>query len=99
MKLASLKEGGRDGTLIVVNRDVTRAVKVADIANTMQIALDDWAEISQHLQAVYEQLQNDDIDKGFELDPKQLAAPLPRSYHWADGSAYVTHVHERFSPE
>ncbi len=92
MKLASLKEGGRDGTLIVVNRDVTRAVKVADIANTMQIALDDWAEISQHLQAVYEQLQNDDIDKGFELDPKQLAAPLPRSYHWADGSAYVTHV-------
>lgn len=92
MKLASLKEGGRDGTLIVVNRDVTRAVKVADIANTMQNALDDWAEISQQLQAVYEQLQNDDIDKGFELDPKQLAAPLPRSYHWADGSAYVTHV-------
>lgn len=92
MKLASLKEGGRDGTLIVVNRDVTRAVKVADIANTMQIALDDWAEISPQLQAVYEQLQNDDIDKGFELDPKQLAAPLPRSYHWADGSAYVTHV-------
>lgn len=92
MKLASLKEGGRDGTLIVVNRDVTRAVKVADIANTMQIALDDWAEISQRLQTVYEQLQNDDIDKGFELDPKQLAAPLPRSYHWADGSAYVTHV-------
>ena len=92
MKLASLKEGGRDGTLIVVNRAVTQAVKVPDIARTMQIALDDWADIAQKLEAVYVQLQNSEIENSFELDPLQLAAPLPRSYHWADGSAYVTHV-------
>lgn len=92
MKLASLKEGGRDGTLIVVNRTVTQAVKVPDIATTLQHALDDWAEISPKLEGVYSRLQNREIDEVFDLDPKQLAAPLPRSYHWADGSAYVTHV-------
>ena len=92
MKLASLKEGGRDGTLIVVNRAVTQAVKVPDIARTMQIAMDDWADIAPKLEAVYAQLQNSEIEDSFKLDPKLLAAPLPRSYHWADGSAYVTHV-------
>lgn len=92
MKLASLKEDGRDGTLIVVNRAVTQAVKVPDIARTMQIALDDWADIAPKLEAVYVQLQNSEIKNSFTLDPLLLAAPLPRSYHWADGSAYVTHV-------
>lgn len=92
MKLASLKEGGRDGTLIVVNRAVTQAMKVPDIARTMQIALDDWADIAPKLEAVYVQLQNSEIKNSFTLDPLLLAAPLPRSYHWADGSAYVTHV-------
>ena len=92
MKLASLKEDGRDGTLIVVNRAVTQAVKVPDIARTMQIALDDWADIAPKLEAVYVQLQNSEIKNSFTLDPLLLAAPLPRSYHWADGSSYVTHV-------
>jgi fumarylacetoacetate (FAA) hydrolase len=92
VKLASLKEDGRDGTLIVVNRAVTQAVKVPDIARTMQIALDDWADIAPKLEAVYVQLQNSEIKNSFTLDPLLLAAPLPRSYHWADGSAYVTHV-------
>lgn len=92
MKLASLKEGGRDGTLIVVDRAVTRAVKVPDIARTMQQALDDWAGISPKLEEVYQALQNENIDGSFDLDTRLLAAPLPRSYHWADGSAYVTHV-------
>ncbi len=92
MKLASLKEGGRDGTLIVVNRAVTQAVTVPDIAVTMQVALDDWAGISPQLEEVYTRLQIGGIDNAFDLDPIQLAAPLPRSYHWADGSAYVTHV-------
>jgi fumarylacetoacetate (FAA) hydrolase len=92
VKLASLKEGGRDGTLVVVNRDLTQAVKVPDIARTMQIALDDWASISPRLEDVFKQLQNNEIDDVFDFDPEVLAAPLPRSYHWADGSAYVTHV-------
>ncbi len=92
MKLASLKEGGRDGTLIVVNRAVTQAVTVPDIAVTMQMALDDWAGISPQLEEVFTGLQSGNINSAFDLDPTQLAAPLPRSYHWADGSAYVTHV-------
>jgi fumarylacetoacetate (FAA) hydrolase len=92
VKLASLKEGGRDGTLVVVNRDMTRAVKVPDIARTMQIAMDDWATISPELEAVFSRLQNNEIDDAFNFEPEALAAPLPRSYHWADGSAYVTHV-------
>ena len=92
MKLASLKEGGRDGTLVVVNRDMTRAVKVPEIARTMQIALDEWASISPKLEQVFTQLQNNEIDDAFDFNTKALAAPLPRSYHWADGSAYVTHV-------
>ena len=92
MKLASLKQGGRDGTLIVVNRDLSRAVTVPDIAATMQQALDNWAQTAPLLKEVYSQLQENKLDEAFALDPMELAAPLPRSYHWADGSAYVTHV-------
>ena len=92
MKLASLKEGGRDGTLIVVNRAMSQAVKVPEIAHTLQHAMDDWAQTEPKLLAVYEQLQNGQLDHAFDLEPKKLAAALPRCYHWADGSAYVTHV-------
>ncbi len=92
MKLASLKEGGRDGTLIVVNRDMSRAVKIPQIAPTLQVALENWAEMEAALSGVFDRLQEGNIEGAFEFDPKQVAAPLPRSYHWADGSAYVTHV-------
>ena len=92
MKLASLKEGGRDGTLIVVNRDMSRAVKVPQIAPTLQVALENWAEMEAALSGVFDRLQQGNVEGAFEFDPKQAAAPLPRSYHWADGSAYVTHV-------
>ena len=92
MKLASLKEGGRDGTLIVVNRDMSRAVKVPQIAPTLQVALENWAEMEAALSGVFDRLQEGNVEGAFEFDPKQVAAPLPRSYHWADGSAYVTHV-------
>ncbi|MBT8445541.1 MAG: fumarylacetoacetate hydrolase family protein [Gammaproteobacteria bacterium] len=91
MKLASLK-GGRDGALIVVNRALTEAVRVPDIAPTLQAALDDWAEIEPQLIAVFDALQAGRRDDSFPFDPAAVAAPLPRSYHWADGSAYVTHV-------
>ena len=92
MKLASLKEGGRDGTLIVVNRDMSRAVKVPQIAPTLQVALENWAEMEAALSGIFNRLQEGNVEGAFEFDPKQVAAPLPRSYHWADGSAYVTHV-------
>ncbi|PLX54901.1 MAG: 2-keto-4-pentenoate hydratase [Chromatiales bacterium] len=92
MKLASLKEGGRDGTLIVVDRAMDQAVRVPDIAPTLQAALDEWAQTQPRLAEVYGRLQAGAADGAFDFDPAAVAAPLPRAYHWADGSAYVTHV-------
>lgn len=91
MKLASLKSG-RDGKLIVVSRDLSRAVSAESIAPTLQAALDNWAECEPKLIALFDQLQAGKVSGEFEFDTTAAAAPLPRSYHWADGSAYVTHV-------
>src|SRR5215471_8879209 len=92
MKLASLKEGGRDGTLIVVDRELKRAVRATNVAPTLQKALDNWAAVSPKLAALAEELRDDKAPGSFELDTTALAAPLPRAYQWADGSAYVVHV-------
>ncbi len=91
MKLASLK-AGRDGQLIVVSQDMSRAIAVPEIAATMQAALDEWSAMAPQLQQKYQALNAGDGDGSFAFDPEQCAAPLPRAYHWADGSAYVTHV-------
>lgn len=90
MKLASLKSG-RDGQLVVVSRDLKRAIAVPEIATTLQQAMDEWQELEPRLQVVSDQLNAGEIE-GFEFDPRNCDAPLPRAYHWADGSAYVTHV-------
>jgi fumarylacetoacetate (FAA) hydrolase len=92
MKLASLKEGGRDGTLIVVDRELKRAVRATNVAPTLQKALDNWTALSPKLAALAEELRDDKAPGSFELDTTALAAPLPRAYQWADGSAYVVHV-------
>ncbi|MBF5093138.1 fumarylacetoacetate hydrolase family protein [Azospirillum sp. INR13] len=91
MKLASLKAGGRDGTLVVVSRDLTRATPVAEIARTLQAALDDWTALAPKLEEAYRAL-NADPAAGRPFDPAAAASPLPRAYQWADGSAYVNHV-------
>ena len=91
MKLASLKSG-RDGQLIVVSRDMTRAVAVPDIAGTLQAALDDWLALSPRLEQRYTALNEGKESDTFDFEPTKCDAPLPRAYHWADGSAYVTHV-------
>ena len=91
MKLASLK-AGRDGKLIVVSRDLTRAVSASAVAATLQAALDDWAVCSPALQEIYTALNAGQAEGAFDFDPASCDAPLPRAYHWADGSAYVTHV-------
>lgn len=91
MKVASLKSG-RDGQLVVVSRDMSRAVTVADIAPTMQAALDDWQRAQPALEERYTALNNGELEDAFDFDPAACTAPLPRAYHWADGSAYVTHV-------
>jgi fumarylacetoacetate (FAA) hydrolase len=91
MKLASLKHG-RDGRLVLVSRDLERAVAVPDIAGTMQVALDDWARIAPRLVERWTGLEGGLIADAFAFDPAACAAPLPRAYQWADGSAYVVHV-------
>ena len=92
MKLGSLKEGGRDGTLIVVSRDLARAVRAGAIASTLQQALEDWSNVAPRLNALSEALNDGKADGAFALDPAALAAPLPRAYEFVDGSAYLPHV-------
>jgi len=92
MKLASLKTGGRDGSLIVVSRNLEHYVSAADISPTLQIALDDWQQTAPRLNALYEQLNQGACSGIQDLDVKVLAAPLPRAYEFVDGSAYLPHV-------
>lgn len=90
MKLASLKSG-RDGRLVVVSRDLTRAVEATQIAPTLQAALDDWAHLSPRLADLAHQLELGSVPS-FRFHEHDCASPLPRAYQWADGSAYVNHV-------
>jgi fumarylacetoacetate (FAA) hydrolase len=95
MKLASLKEGGRDGTLIVVSRDLAHGVRATGIAPTLQAALDDWQNAAPRLHALYDALclhRHKAVEHAFDLDFDALAAPLPRAYEFVDGSAYLPHV-------
>lgn len=92
MKLATLKDGTRDGALMVVSRDLKTAVMADRIAPTLQSALDDWPFIAPQLERLYEELNAEKAHRSFDFDPKQCMAPLPRAYQWADGSAYVNHV-------
>lgn len=91
MKLASLRDG-RDGRLIVVSKDLKRAVEAGDIAPTLQAALDDWKSAAPRLNSLYEDLNEGGADGAFDLDVEQLASPLPRGYQFLDGSAYLPHV-------
>lgn len=91
MKLGTLKSGGRDGTLVVVDRSLERGVAVPEHAATLQAALDDWQRTAPILEGVYRSL-NADPGMGFAIDPQQMAAPLPRAYQWLDASAYLSHL-------
>lgn len=93
MKLASLKSASsRDGELCVVNQALTKAIRVSQIAPTMQYALEHWQTVEPKLQKIYQHLNENDLDDAFSFDPQQCTSPLPRAYQWADGSAYVNHV-------
>jgi fumarylacetoacetate (FAA) hydrolase len=92
MKLATLKDGTRDGQLAVVSRDLSTAHLATQIAPTLQRALDDWNFISPQLADLYETLNHGKARHAFEFDPANCMAPLPRAFQWADGSAYVNHV-------
>ncbi len=90
MKLASLKTGGRDGTLIIVSRDLKSYRVASDIAENLQNALEQWDEVFDQLNKIYIQL-NEGMT-GDTLMVSELASPLPRAYQWLDGSAYLSHV-------
>ena len=92
MKLATLKQGGRDGTLVVVNRALTHCRAVPAIARTLQAALDDWDVCEPQLRQVYEALSSGAFTDPDVFDQSACHSPLPRAYQWADGSAYVNHV-------
>jgi len=92
MKLATLKNNSRDGQLIVVSKDLSRAIPVPDVARTLQEALDHWRDCYPKLQHFYDQLNENKIKDTLIFNEKNVASPLPRAYQWADGSAYVNHV-------
>src|SRR5687768_1985173 len=91
MKLGSLGSG-RDGRLVVVSRDLARAVEAQRVAPTLQAALDRWSELAPALTRLAQELEDGRAPGAFAVDPAAMAAPLPRAYQWADGSAYLNHV-------
>lgn len=92
MKLATYKDGSRDGQLVVVSRDLSTAHYATGVAGTLQQALDDWNFVAPQLEDLSATLNHGRARHAFAFDPKQCAAPLPRAYQWADGSAYINHV-------
>jgi len=92
MKLATIKDGSRDGQLAVVSRDLKSAHMADAIAPTLQAALDDWTFIAPQLDALYGQLNAGQARRAFDFDPARCMAPLPRAHAWASGAAYLNHI-------
>jgi len=93
MKLGSLKNNKKlDGEPVVVSRDNKRAVKVGDIVPSIREAIERWDEISPKLKRVYDDLNASKIDNAFLVNEEDFHSPLPRSFQWADGSAFIEHV-------
>ncbi|WP_310644791.1 fumarylacetoacetate hydrolase family protein [Limnohabitans sp.] len=92
MKLATYKDGSRDGQLVVVSRDLSTAHYATGIATRLQQVLDDWDFLAPQLQDLYDTLNQGKVRHAFPFDPALCMAPLPRAYQWADGSAYINHV-------
>ncbi|MCG2592417.1 fumarylacetoacetate hydrolase family protein [Ramlibacter sp. XY19] len=91
MKLATLKNGSKDGRLVVVSRDLQRAVDATRIAPSLLAALENWSGCEPQLQKLYAQLNAGQADGAFDFDPREAAAPLPRAPQWCDGSAFLNH--------
>jgi len=92
MKFATLRNGDRDGELVVVSRDLGRCAAVPEIARTLQAALDEWERVAPALAAISAELDAGRLTGASAFDTRRAMAPLPRAYQWADGSAYVNHV-------
>ncbi len=92
MKLATYKDGSRDGQLVVVSRDLSTAHYASGIATRLQQLLDDWGFISPQLEELSQTLNHGKTRHAFNFEPEKCMAPLPRAYQWADGSAFINHV-------
>ena len=92
MKLATYKDGSRDGQLVVVSKDLTLAHHANGVATRLQQVLDDWNFLSPQLDDLYVTLNHGKARHAFSFDPKLCMAPLPRAYQWCDGSAFINHV-------
>lgn len=92
MKLATLKNGTLDGRLVVVSRDLTKAVDATSVAPNMLTAVQDWQRCKPLLQQIYEDLNSGKLADAFDFDPRQAAAPLPRAPQWCDASAFLNHI-------
>ena len=92
MKLATYRDGSRDGQLVVVSRDLSTAHVATGIAGRLQQVLDDWNFLCPQLEDLYHTLNHGKPRHAFAFDPARCAAPLPRAYQWADGSAFLNHV-------
>ncbi|MCV2368018.1 fumarylacetoacetate hydrolase family protein [Roseateles oligotrophus] len=92
MKLATYKDGSRDGQLLVVSRDLSQAHYANGIATRMQQVVDDWGFLSPQLEELYAQLNHGKLRHAFNFEPKQCMAPLPRAFQWVAGGAYSNHL-------
>ena len=92
MKLATYRDGSRDGQLVVVSRDLRHAHYASATATRLQQVLDDWNFVSPQLEDLYQTLNNGKARHAFYFEPEKCMAPLPRAYQWADGSAFINHV-------
>jgi fumarylacetoacetate (FAA) hydrolase len=91
MKLATLRNGNRDGRLVVVSRDLQRAVDASAVASTLRDALENWTAAEPALRALADALEADSAAGAFAFDPQQALAPLPRSHQFVDASAFLNH--------
>ena len=91
MKLATLDDGSRDGRLLLVSCDLSRAVDAADIAPTLQAAVDDWPNVEADLRGRYDALNKGELAGAFDFEPNRVMAPLPRAWQWLDGSCFLSH--------
>jgi fumarylacetoacetate (FAA) hydrolase len=95
LKLATLKVGGRDGSLVVVSRDLKRACTALQVAPTLQKALENWRTCAPKLASLYAQLNSGLAPNSFTFDPKSAHSPLPRAYQWCEGSVWIVHLERR----
>ncbi len=93
MKLGSLRSReSRDGILCVVSRDLTRAVRATEVAPSLREAIEAWSRAEPRLREIAQRLESGSVAGEFAVNQRDFHSPLPRSFQWADGSAFLHHV-------